>query len=55
MRLIKGGEVDVWSPSDDELLTQLYKEKQCSIEIIASVFKKSEESITKRIELLSLS
>ena len=55
MRLIKGVEVDVWSPSDDELLTQLYKEKQCSIEIIASVFKKSEESITKRIELLSLS
>ena len=55
MCLIKGGEVDIWSPSDDELLIQLYKEKQCSIEIIASVFKKSEESIAKRIEQLSLS
>lgn len=55
MCLIKGGEADIWSPSDDELLTQLYKEKQCSIEIIASVFKKSEASITKHIEQLSLS
>lgn len=52
MCLIKGGEVDIWSPSDDELLMQLYRDKQCPVELIASVFKKSEDSIVKRIEQL---
>ena len=47
--LIKGTE-EQWSQSDDELLLKLYSEKQCAIEILASVFKMSPESISQRIE-----
>ena len=49
--LIKGTE-EQWSQSDDELLLKLYSEKQCAIEILASVFKMSPESISQRIEHL---
>ena len=53
MCLIKGAELNEdWSSADDELLMRLYKEKECPISIIASVFKKSEESISQRITTL---
>lgn len=43
-----------WSESDDSLLRILYLERNCSLDIIATVLKKSEESIQSRIEYLSL-
>ena len=52
--LIKGptSTDDKWSADDDELLMKLYTEKSCSLEILASVFKKPEEIISRRITVL---
>jgi superfamily II DNA or RNA helicase len=41
-----------WTESDDELLLRLYSEKQCPIEVLASVFKRQNEDISTRIEYL---
>ena len=49
--LIKGAE-EQWTESDNELLMRLYSEKQCPLEVLASVFKKTPENIAKRIESL---
>lgn len=48
----KGDETDAWSPSDEELLKQLYDEKQCSIEMLTLIFKKSKDVITDKINSL---
>ena len=43
------GENDAWSSSDEVLLKQLYKEKQCSIETLASIFQRSKDAIKNKI------
>ena len=48
----KGEDTDTWSPNDEELLKQLYKEKQCSIEILTSVFQRPKDAITNKINSL---
>lgn len=52
MCLIKGGIEEIWSSSDDALLMQLYRDRQCPVDLIASVFKKSVDSVTQRIKTL---
>lgn len=46
------GEIDAWSSSDEVLLKQLYKEKQCSIETLASIFQRSKDAIKNKINSL---
>jgi len=43
-----------WSDKDQELLKTLYKEKQCPIEILVAVFKRSENEIRNKISELTL-
>lgn len=50
MCLIKSTEEVPWSPHDTELLKTLYFDKHCSIQIIAAVFKMSEQQVQERIE-----
>ena len=56
MLLIKGeGPVlEKWTDKDDELLKLLLLERQCSVDLLAAVFKKNVETIEKRIEELNL-
>ena len=44
-----------WSSDDDILLRTLVEDRQCSLDIVASVFKRSVESIQKRCVDLSIS
>lgn len=44
-----------WSSDDDILLRTLVEDRQCSLDIVASVFKMSVESIQKRCVDLSIS
>lgn len=53
LSLIKSAS-EQWSENDDILLTQLYCDKKCPVDVIASVFRKSNESILQRIEELKL-
>ena len=42
-----------WSDKDQELLKTLYEEKQCPIEILVTIFKRSEEEIRNKISELN--
>jgi superfamily II DNA or RNA helicase len=42
----------VWEERDDELLSVLYLEKKCSLEVLASVFQKNIDEIEARVRLL---
>lgn len=42
-----------WSDKDMELLKTLYKEKQCPIEILVAIFKRSEEEIRNKLSELT--
>ena len=44
----------VWEERDDKLLSVLYLEKKCSLEVLASVFCKNIEEIESRVRLLHL-
>ena len=44
-----------WSSDDDILLRTLVEDRQCSLDVVASVFKRSVESIQKRCVDLSIS
>ena len=44
-----------WSSEDDILLRTLVEDRLCSLDIVASVFKRSVESIQKRCVDLSIS
>ena len=56
MFLIEDVEVKkpLWSEKDDELLRTLYKERQCSIEVLVAVFNKVDSEIRQRIKILKL-
>ena len=42
-----------WSDKDQELLKTLYEEKQCPIEILVAIFKRSEEEIRNKLSELT--
>ena len=42
-----------WSDKDQELLKTLYEEKQCPIEILVTIFKRSEEEIRNKLSELT--
>ena len=42
-----------WSGRDIELLKTLFEEKQCPIDILATVFKRSEEEIQNKLSELT--
>ena len=46
--------VSAWNEEDDNLLKTLYVERNCPVEIIASVFHQDESFIEKRIKELEL-
>ncbi len=43
-----------WSEKDIELLKTLYEEKQCPVDVLVSVFKRSDEEIRNKLSELSL-
>lgn len=50
----KGKNEDDWGIIDDELLKTLFVEKQCSLSVIASVFRKTENYIKEKLMRLNL-
>lgn len=46
--------INKWNDKDDELLRTLYKERKCSVEVLAAVFNETESNIEKRIAFLDL-
>ena len=46
--------LNLWTHADDELLHTLYQQRNCSIDIIASVFKTSTEVIEQRVRDLGM-
>ncbi len=60
MQLIVGSHREIgknnnqWSEKDLELLKTLYEEKQCSVEVLATIFKRSDEEINSKLsEIIS--
>lgn len=47
-------EPSIWTQKDDDLLTTLYSERKCPIEIISTVFNLEESTILKRLEELNI-
>lgn len=48
--LIKGTtDIEEWSEDDNELLIKLYTEKECTISLLAKIFKKTEEEVSQHI------
>ena len=43
------GATNQWSDRDIELLRTLYEEKQCPIDILVAIFKRSENEIKNKI------
>lgn len=41
-----------WSEKDLELLKTLYEEKQCPVDVLVSVFKRSDEEIRDKLSEL---
>ena len=46
--------INLWSDKDLELLKTLYEDKQCSIDVLVAVFKRSEDEIRNKISELTL-
>jgi hypothetical protein len=42
-----------WSEKDMELLRTLYEEKRCPVDILATVFKRSEDEIHNKLSVLT--
>ena len=41
-----------WSEKDQELLKTLYEEKQCPVDVLVSVFKRSDKEIRDKLSEL---
>ena len=54
LKMVVPGKKPLWSEKDDELLRTLYKERQCSIEVLVAVFNKVDSEIRQRIKILKL-
>lgn len=48
------GKKEKWNDKDDDLLRTLYKERKCSVEVLAAVFNETVPYIEKRIALLNI-